>query len=188
MVKIESIIQEFYEKEEGWKIQVFVASCAERMVQLFTGVVGADPSRSQDVELVLRCMDLLWSPDSNKPWALVAEEIYLLPELAGDEEPPGLLLYAYNAAAALYYATKYREAGDLESVISCCNHALNSAEFISEQLDDGVDRFIIEVERQKNDIEELCKFKSPDKGEVVGFMRGRGQVVGREILADLLGR
>jgi hypothetical protein len=62
-----------------------------------------------------------------------------LPELQ-EEEPQGFSAYAYDTAAALCYAVRCRENGDLVDAVSCSNHALNSVEYASEELADGVDR------------------------------------------------
>src|SRR4051812_27360004 len=128
MVDLESSIREFVERTNPVRTSIFVASCAERMAQLFTGLVGADGARLRDVELAVDCLNLLWEPSAQAPWDQLAERLRSLPELTGDEESTGLLAYADDAAAALYYAVKYRQDGALELVISCSNSALNSAE------------------------------------------------------------
>jgi hypothetical protein len=167
-------------------MRIFVASCTERMAQLFTGLVGSDAARSQDVDTAIRCLDLLWQSQPQISWSKIAEIISSFPELAGDEEPPGLLAYAYDAAAALYYAAKYSENGNLSDVISCSNHALNSAEYISEELDDGVDRYEIELRNQESDIASLLRTSSPYDREFVQALRGRAREISRTRLAELI--
>jgi hypothetical protein len=185
-VSIESTIREFMESASSGQVRIFVASCTERMAQLFTGLVGADTGRSQDVELAIRCLDLLWQSQPQISWSEIADRFSSMPELAGDEEPPGLLAYAYDAAATLYYAAKYRETGNLVDVTSCSNHALNSAEYISEELDDGVDRYEIELRNQEADIALLSQTGNPDDGEFVPSMRDRAQEFARARLAELI--
>ncbi|EGX55929.1 hypothetical protein SZN_30407 [Streptomyces zinciresistens K42] len=185
MVSIDSTIREFSESASSGQMRIFVASCAERMAQLFTGLVGTNTERSQDVELAIRCMDLLWQSQPQISWDEIAESFSSLPELAGDEEPPGLLAYAYDAAATLYYAAKYRKTGNLVDVASCSNHALNSAEYISEELDDGVDRYEIELRNQVADIALLSQTGNPDDHEFIQSMRGRAREFARARLAEL---
>ncbi|MBY8868819.1 hypothetical protein [Streptomyces sennicomposti] len=185
MVSIESTIREFSESASPGQMGIFVASCAERMAQLFTGLVGANAERSQDVELAIRCMDLLWQSQPQISWDEIVESFSSLPELAGDEEPPGLLAYAYDAAATLYYAARYRATGNLVDVTSCSNHALNSAEYISEELDDGVDRYEIELQNQVADIASLSQIGNPDDHDFIQLMRGRAREFARARLTEL---
>ncbi|WP_217281411.1 hypothetical protein [Kibdelosporangium persicum] len=156
------------------------------MAQLFTGLVGSDVARAQDADMAIRYLDLLWQSQPQISWGEIAENIRSFPELAGDEEPPGLLAYAYDAAATLHYAAKYRETGDLVDVISCSNHALNSAEYISEELDDGVDRYEIELRNQEADIASLSRTEDPDDHDFVQVMRVRAQEFSRARLAELI--
>jgi hypothetical protein len=167
-------------------MKIFVASCAERMGQLFTGLAGAGAGRSQDVDLAIRCLDLLWQSQPQISWDEIAESVGSLPELTGDEEPPGLLAYAYDAAATLHYAAKYRATGNVVDVTSCSNHALNSAEYISEELDDGVDRYGIELRNQEADIILLSQTGSPDDPEFVQSMRDRAREFARARLTELI--
>jgi len=185
VVSIESNIREFSESASPSQMRIFVASCTERMAQLFTGLVGVSTDRSQDIELVIRCMDLLWQSQSRISWGEMVEIFSSFPELAGDEEPPGLLAYAYDAAATLYYAAKYRESEDLACVISCSNHALNSAEYISEELGDGVDRYEMELRNQVADIALLSQTGNPDDGEFIQSMRSRAREFSRARLVEL---
>lgn len=185
MVGIDAKIREFSEGASSGRMWIFVASCAERMAQLFTGLVGANPERSQDVELVIHCMDLLWQSQPQTSWDQIADNFSSLPELAGDEEPPGLLAYAYDAAATLYYAARYRETGNLVDVTSCSNHALNSAEYISEELADGVDRYEIELQKQLADIAFLSQVGNSDDRNFIQSMRGRAREFARARLAEL---
>ncbi|KOG90572.1 hypothetical protein [Streptomyces varsoviensis] len=185
MVSIESTIREFSESASSGQMRIFVASCAERTAQLFTGLIGANGERSQDVELAIRCMDLLWQSQPQISWDEIAESFSSFPELTGDEEPPGLLAYAYDAAAMLYYAARYRAAGKLADVISCSNHALNSAEYISEELEDGVDRYEIELQNQVDDIALLSQTGNPDDHDSIQLMRDSAQKFARARLAEL---
>ncbi|MCA2211722.1 hypothetical protein [Jidongwangia harbinensis] len=166
-------------------MSMFVAACAERMAQLFTGPVGADTARSPDVDTVIRCLDLLWQYPSGTAWGEIAEAMKQFPELTGDEQSPGLLAYADDAAAAVYYAVKYRKDGDLTSVASCSNSALNSAEYISDLLDDGVDRYEIEVQNQQADMATLSGADASGD-DLVRSLRERARESSRTRLTELM--
>ncbi|MFF3453710.1 hypothetical protein ACFYXH_05130 [Streptomyces sp. NPDC002730] len=47
-------------------VEAFVASCAERMAQVFTGLRGDDLARSGDVDVVIRLLDDLWDSEIYK--------------------------------------------------------------------------------------------------------------------------
>ncbi|MFI8892428.1 hypothetical protein [Streptomyces paradoxus] len=74
------------------------------MTPLFTELVGMDATRSQDVDLAARCLDLLWQSQPQVLWREITENLASLRELQGEEEPAGLLAYAYDGVATLYYA------------------------------------------------------------------------------------
>ncbi|MDK1343918.1 hypothetical protein QNO09_11480 [Streptomyces sp. 378] len=188
MVSSEPVITEFMQNASPSQIRTFVASCAERMAQLFTGVVGMDATRSLDVESAIDCLDLLWKPQSQASWGEKVEKLGALPELVGEEEPSGLLAYAYDAAATLYYAAKYRETGSIVDAVSCSNHALNSAEFVSEELADGVDRYEIELGNQRADIASVCGSDDPGDHDLLQFMRERAREQARARLVELTSR
>ena len=185
VTRIDAKIREFSESAISGQMWIFVASCAERMAQLFTGLVGASAERSKDVELAIHCMDLLWQPQPQVSWDEIAASLRSLPELAGDEESPGLLAYASDAAATLYYAASFREAGNLVDVTSCSSHALNSAGYMSEKLADGVDRYEIELQNQLADIALLSQAGNLDDLNVIQLMRERALEFARARLAEL---
>ncbi|WP_418277017.1 hypothetical protein ACNHYB_03640 [Isoptericola jiangsuensis] len=158
------------------------------MAQLFTGLVCGSAERTQDIEFTIRSMDLLWQADTQTSWDEIAARFRSLPELRGDEEPPGLLAYAHDAAAALYYAALYRATGSLVDVTSCSNRALNSTGFISDKLDDNVNRYEIELQNQIADIALLSRVGNSDRCDVIEAMRARAQSLGRARLAELTSR
>lgn len=188
MVSVEVVIRDFSERASSREIGIFVASCAERMAQLFTGLIGSDVARPQDVELVIRCLDVLWLPNPlRSSLEEMVGQIGSFPELMGDEEPLGLMAYAYDAVATLYYAARYQTGGDLTDVISCSNHALNSASYVSDELDDGVDRYEIESRNQKADMAILLRLHGSDGRDSVQVIRDRARELSRERLFELTG-
>ncbi len=182
----QSAISEFIQSATSGQIRAFAASCAERMAQLFTGVVGTDATRSQDVDSAISCLDLLWQSQRQFSWGEIVERLGNLPELTGEEEPPGLLAYAYDAAATLYYAARYRQTGSLLDAASCSNHALNSAEYVSEELADGVDRYEVEFASQRAGIASVRGTDDSGDCDLVYFMRERARRQARARLAEIV--
>ncbi|MEW1659730.1 hypothetical protein [Streptomyces sp. NPDC093707] len=181
----ETMLQQFLDSSDAEQAGLFAASCAERMAQLFTGVVGTDPARVADVELVVDCLDRLWSTTATHPWEELAHRLLLLPELASEEVPDGLFPYAYEAAGALHYACKYRETLNTEHIESCCNHALNAAEFISDEVGNGVDRYEVECALQLADIVDLTSTSGAVDSLLREALRRRSQERSRELLEEL---
>ncbi len=113
---------------------LFVAACVERGSGVFFLAVGSDDARRADVDLYLEFLDDLWrGPDlSPADCEERRDRLAAFAELEGDEEPPGILAFAYDAVAAMYYAYSYLASGEAEDVTSCSNHMLNSAGFIDD--------------------------------------------------------
>ncbi|MYU56266.1 hypothetical protein GTY53_30880 [Streptomyces sp. SID7805] len=186
MVSYETTLRHFLSSGDVERAGLFAASCAERMAQLFTGVVGTDPARAADVELVVDCLDRLWSTAATHPWEELADRLLRLPELAGEEVPDGLYSYAYEAAGALHYACKYRETHDTTHIESCCNHVLNAAEFISDEIGDGVDRYEVECTRQLADISDLSSAPRAFDDSLRQALRDRSREHSKALLAELI--
>ncbi|WP_245796377.1 hypothetical protein [Actinacidiphila alni] len=178
---------QFLEVGTAAQVKVFAASCAERMAQLFTGVVGRDAERLSDVELAIRCMERLWEFEADGQWDELSQSFESLPELSGEDEPMGALAYAYDSAACLYYASVYRGTLDSVNVQYCSNHALNGAGFMSGELSDGVDREEIELECQLRDIGDLSLEVMPNIPQgLVASIRARSRELSRIRLMELL--
>ncbi|MEV6237829.1 hypothetical protein [Lentzea sp. NPDC051838] len=93
---------------------VFTASCAERLVQLFTGLRGDDPARAGDVEILLDVLDELW--DATLPgsvFASRAERLERFVEIVradnGEELTTAVDAYAFHSVLAVLHAAGYRD-------------------------------------------------------------------------------
>ncbi|MEU7075796.1 hypothetical protein AB0B30_37495 [Streptomyces narbonensis] len=136
---------------ERTRIAAFVASCTERMAQLFTGLRGVDPSRAEDVELYLETLEDLWSLDlADSVFAVRMETLRELPELQPSEE--GLVdvadIYAFYGVLCIRYAVLYRANGDAEDAVRCAHASLTALG----QLDRNVPQaafFQVEHEQQR---------------------------------------
>lgn len=60
---VDPAVAESLRSGERTRVAAFVASCTERMAQLFTGLRGVDPSRAEDVDLYLEILEDLWNLD-----------------------------------------------------------------------------------------------------------------------------
>jgi hypothetical protein len=179
-------VDQFLAQGSVGRTKIFTASCVERMAQLFTGIVGRSSGRESDVERAIQCLDQLWEVDSRTQWADTAAAFNEMPELAGDEEPPGVLAYAYDAAACLYYGAEYRRSLDSSNVRYCANHALNSAGFVTDLLDDGIDRLRNELDAQARDIRELQEVSDDAVERVIETLRNRSREMSLRMLSDVL--
>jgi uncharacterized protein YjaG (DUF416 family) len=129
---------------------VFVAGCAERMAQVFTGLQGDDPARKADVELLLRVLDDLW--DIRRPaetFLAVKASLEEFPELRpGDEELIDVAdVYSFYGVLIARHACAYRASGDVDDAVGVAHAALTAMG----QLDQGLGTdscFADENERQ----------------------------------------
>ena len=187
MVADGDVVKDFAERGSIPQCAVFVASGAERIAQLFTGIVGRDERRVADVELVIECLDRLWEPgaDDLSIWSDRAERLAGLPEFDGDLEPAGIAAYAYDAAAVLLYAVSFRMTKDRVNIDYCCNHLVNSAGFISDELADGVDRVELERSRQEQDIRDILSVSDSTTNEGIIAIRERSRQASRHMLGEL---
>ncbi|MFJ9826251.1 hypothetical protein ACIRSU_18045 [Streptomyces sp. NPDC101160] len=111
------------------RLATFVASCTERMAQLFTGLRGGDPSRAEDVELYLEVLEELWSPDlAGNVFAARIEALQEFAELQPSEE--GLVavvdIYAFYGVLCMRYAVLCRATGDAENAVRCAHACLTA--------------------------------------------------------------
>jgi hypothetical protein len=110
-------------------VGVFVASCAERMAQLFTGLGGEDQGRSVDVDVVLQILDELWDFElSGDRFAGSVESLARFPELLpGDDEIVDTgEIFSFYGVLVVRYACVFRSVGDSEDAIQCAHVALTA--------------------------------------------------------------
>jgi hypothetical protein len=109
-------------------VQIFAASCAERMAQLFTGIRGGNPDRSTDVDLFVRTMDNLWNIGLGRSFSGSVNALEAFVELQPSEEGGINVpdIYAMYPVLVAKYACAYRAFGDPEDSIRCAHAALTA--------------------------------------------------------------
>ncbi|MFH8698834.1 hypothetical protein [Streptomyces chartreusis] len=111
------------------RLAVFVASCTERMAQLFTGLRGTDPDRTGDVDLYLQILEELWRIDlPGSAFSARAASLQEFAELQPSEE--GIVavddIYAFYAVLCMRYAVLCRANGDAEDAVRCAHASLTA--------------------------------------------------------------
>lgn len=132
------------------QVATFVASCAERMVQIFTGLSGDDPARNGDVDVVIRLVEDLWDPAISA----TAFQDYVMAlegfrELASsDEEIVDVVgTYSFYSVLVLRYAALYRSSADAEDALKCAHASLTAMGQLDQNLP-GAEFFTQEAEFQ----------------------------------------
>ena len=134
------------------QVATFVASCAERMTQVFTGLSGDDPARSGDADVVIRLVEDLWDPAI--PAAAFQDYVTSLEgfqELEPrDEEIVDVVgIYTFCSVLVLRYAALYRSSADAEDALKCAHVSLTAMGQLDQNLQDA-EFFAQETELQRH--------------------------------------
>ncbi|WP_433336147.1 hypothetical protein [Spirillospora sp. CA-294931] len=126
---------------------------------MFFLAIAADDARAGDLDTYLDLLERLWrGPEvSDEEHIVFQEQLDGFPEMQGEEEPPGILAFAYDAVAAMYYAYAYLVSGDLSNITYCSNHMLNSAGYIDDATKGHTSRYDEEIAAQLADVDALSK-------------------------------
>ncbi|MFI0417194.1 hypothetical protein [Spongiactinospora sp. 9N601] len=116
----------------GWpraQVAVFVAGCAERMVQIFTVLHGGDPARNGDVDIVVQLMADLW--DLRVPAGAFRGYVASLEgfrELKASEEEVVRTaeVFSFYSVLVLRYSALYRAGADVEDALRCAHVCLTA--------------------------------------------------------------
>lgn len=159
------------------KVAWFAASCVERGAGVIFLALRDDEARQAGSDTYLVLLDELWRAAdlSRAERAERRERLGAFPEMTVDEEPPGVLAFAYDAVAAMYYAYSYLASGDLEDVVASSNHLLNSAGFIDDAVGSGDRHYDEEVAAQLADMDELSREGEIDPDALRALSRERGR-------------
>ncbi|MEU3374092.1 hypothetical protein ABZ734_27025 [Streptomyces sp. NPDC006660] len=136
------------------QVATFVASCAERMVQVFAGLCGDDPARSSDVDFVVHVVGDLWKPGiPGGSFQSYVETLEGFQELEpSDEEIVGVAgIYAFYSVLALRYASLYRSSTDSEDALKCAHACLTAMGQLDHNIP-GVEFFAQEAGSQRRAI------------------------------------
>lgn len=130
--------------------RLFVAGCAERMAQVFTGLRGTDPARGADVDVLVRILDQLWDFDlEGSAFTIRVTELEGFFELAPSDNEllDAVDIYSFYAILVARYACLYRSSGDVEDSVRCAHAALTALGQLDQNLS-GSQFFADEKQRQ----------------------------------------
>ncbi|MFI5729197.1 hypothetical protein ACIA49_03690 [Kribbella sp. NPDC051587] len=180
MVGVDHALPRFLREAGEGAQAAFAASCVERASAVFFLAVAAERDRGADVETYLRLLEDLWgAPNlSLEERASRQEQIDAFPEMQteSDDEPPGILAFAFDAVGAMYYAYTYLATGESENITYTSNHNLNIAGFIDDAVTGESSRYEEEIAAQIRDMETLsADFASVD----LAALRDQAQAAGR---------
>ena len=153
MVVDEAVAATLREQSQD-QVATFVASCAERMVQVFTGLHGDDPARSGDADFIVRVVEDLWNPgipaESFQRYVVSLEGFQEL-EPSDEEIVEVGGIYSFYSVLALRYAALYRSNVDTEDALKCAHAGLTSMGQLDQNLP-GAEFFAREAESQRRAI------------------------------------
>lgn len=170
------------------QVATFVASCAERMVQIFTGLCGDDPARSVDVDFVVHAVEDLWKPEvPSESFRGHMETLEGFQELeTSDEQVVEVAgIYTFYSILALRYATLYRSSANSEDALKCAHACLTAMGQLDQNLP-GVTFFTQEAECQRRAISESPLEDS--NASHLSRLRECDRTVGRERLVAIQSR
>ncbi|MEO3928587.1 hypothetical protein ABGB07_32715 [Micromonosporaceae bacterium B7E4] len=126
--------------------RLFVAGCAERMAQLFTGIRGVQDWRSHDVEVFIASLDELWGGSVAETCEDLLREVERFEEFGPSEEGVSDTadIYAAYSALALRYALSCVVRDNPTFAIKC-GHVILTA---MGQMDRAVSSDLFEEERR----------------------------------------
>ncbi|MGW6616992.1 hypothetical protein ACWGA0_26540 [Streptomyces erythrochromogenes] len=108
---------------------IFVASCSERMVQVFSGLQGGEDSRDADLDCAISLVESLWDPDASlEVFSRAASALEEFPEMQPTETGlTGIVeVYSFYAVLTMRYAALCRANGDVESALKCAHACLTA--------------------------------------------------------------
>jgi uncharacterized protein YjaG (DUF416 family) len=176
---VDAAVAESLRGSERVRLAAFVASCTERMAQLFTGLRGGDADRAEDVDLYLGILDELWDPNlTDDVFAAHMEALEEFSELQPSEE--GLVdvadIHAFYAVLCMRYAVLCRANGEPEDAVRCAHACLTALGQLDRNIPQGV-FFEGEQENQRRIL-----FDDPTSGESLLRLRKIDRDAGRERL------
>ncbi|MFX4295385.1 hypothetical protein [Streptomyces bohaiensis] len=162
---------------------VFVASCAERAAQIFTGLSGLDPARGMDVDVAVRLVEDLWAVEASSidfQRYLAAVEEFREFEPSGEERVEVGGIYSFYSALVMRYAALYRCSMDIEHALKCAHVSLTAMGQLDQNLPKAV--FFAQESQVQRQVSSLADVS------VILEVRRNDQVLSRERLAAILGR
>ncbi|MFF5981430.1 hypothetical protein ACFY78_21525 [Streptomyces olindensis] len=169
-------------------VAIFVASCAERMVQLFTGLLGADSRRISDVDTVVRLQGMLWDMDApaDSFQAHVTSLDGFQELLPSDEEISDVVgIYSFYSVLSLRYAALYRASGQVEDALKCAHACLTGMGQLDQNLPESL-HFAHEGDLQQQTV--FMPQLEATNSAVLSRLKERDRAVGRKRLEAIRNR
>lgn len=157
MVDQDIYVKLFVESADYDKVDAFVASCAERVRQVFTGLVADDAKRDGDLDRVVRITDALWEVGRGSSWDGDLRFLEGLPEIQKSGSTDGKLAVLHSVAMVIFCAVRYRSYRNPEDAIRCSIFALNSSSLISDYREVEFDIRSLENNYQRSDVSSLSQ-------------------------------
>lgn len=178
---VEPAIVEYLEHAPPARTAMYSAGCAERWVQVFTGLRAMDRSREENAEYVVELMDELWSGDLDRIAPDAVEALERFPEFAPREVPSPAVddIYCFYAVLVVRYAAA-SILRDSSASIECGHVALTAVG----QLDQNVEEKIW-YEREMQFQREIA---SPGGADLLTDYRSRCQEESRRRLDAIMRR
>jgi hypothetical protein len=167
------------------QIATFVASCAERMAHIFTGLHGDDPKRGKDVELVIHAVEDLWKLETPKgSFRSCVETLEGFHELEPSDEEiiEVVAIYTFYSILSLRYAALYRFSSDAEDALRCAHACLTAMGQLDQNLPD-TDFFSQEKESQRRSAS-APNLRDGNSG-ALSRIREHDRTIGRERLVAI---
>ena len=167
------------------QIATFVASCAERMAQVFTGLSADDPARNGDADAVIRIVGDLWSPAiSSAAFRDYVTSLEGFRELEpSDEEIVDVAgIYTFYSVLVLRYAVLYRSGADVEDALKCAHASLTAMGQLDQNLR-GAEFLAQEAELQRH-----VSSLSDRDADFIQRLRDHDRAVSQERLAAIKSR
>ncbi|MEU6521757.1 hypothetical protein ABZ892_02655 [Streptomyces sp. NPDC046924] len=148
---VDEVVAAAIRRQSQAQVATFVASCAERMAQVFTGLYGDDPVRNGDTDVVIRLVEDLWNPaisaDAFQGYVTSLDGFQEL-EPSDEEIVDVVGVYTFYSVLVLRYAALYRSSADVEDALKCAHASLTATGQLDQNLQDA-EFFAQEAELQQ---------------------------------------
>ncbi|WP_130797378.1 hypothetical protein [Streptomyces otsuchiensis] len=139
MVDLEDAVVRFRAHSPEAALQLFAATCVERVWATGLLVWSRQTGREQDTAFVVGCLERIWSdlPMAERDRAEMRERVEALPELTVEEQPSGPLFHPHYAALCLRAAMSPGDRGESIDVTDLSLLMSEYADALDEQFQDS---------------------------------------------------
>jgi hypothetical protein len=167
------------------QVATFVASCAERMAQVFTGLSGDDPARNGDADVVIQLVDDLWNPAiSSAAFQDYVTSLDGFRELEPSDEEivDAVGIYTFYSVLVLRYAALYRSSVNVGDALKCAHASLTAMGQLDQNLQSAV--FLA----QEAELQQYVSSVSDRTADPIQRLRDNDRAVSQERLVAIQGR